>query len=60
VLPGDEFRLGPSRVAFRVPPSIETGDMNPDGRLALQLPAGKPTPGAILVLTDWLALLRRR
>ena len=60
ILPGDEFKLGPSRVSFRVPPSIETGDMAPDGRLALQLPAGKPVPGAIRVLTDWTSLLRKR
>jgi serine/threonine protein kinase len=60
VLPGPEFRLGPARVFQRVPAAIETGAVTPDGRYAIQLPAGRPLPAGIMVVTDWTSLLRRR
>ena len=60
ILPGPDFRLGPSRVFMRVPEAIETGDITNDGRTAVQLPAGKRQPEAITIVTDWTSLLRRR
>jgi Tol biopolymer transport system component len=60
ILPGPDFRVGPSSIFMRAPPAIETADMTRDGRLAVQLPAGKRQPEAITVVTDWTSLLRRR
>jgi len=60
VLPGPEFRLGPSRIYVRVPPTIETGDATRDGRLAVQVPAGKAPQIGITVVLDWPSGLARR
>ena len=60
ILPGPDFRVGPSRVFMRVPAAIQTGDITKDGRIAVQLPAGEAQPEAITIVTDWTSLLRRR
>ena len=60
VLPGPDVRLGASNVWGRVPSTIESAARSPDGRLAVQLPAGKPAPHRITVVTDWTTLLDRR
>jgi len=60
VLPGPDLRLGPPQVWARLPSNIESAAVTPDGRLAVQLPAGKAAPGRMIVVTDWTTLLNRR
>jgi len=60
VLPGPDLRIGAPKVWARLTPTIESAAVTPDGRLAVQLPAGKPAPGRLVVVTDWTTLLDRR
>jgi Tol biopolymer transport system component len=60
VLPGPDLRLDAPKIWGRLPPNIEGAAFTPDGRLALQVPAGKPAPGRMIVVTDWTTLLNRR
>jgi Tol biopolymer transport system component len=60
VLPGPDLRVGPPQIWGRLPLNVESGAVTPDGRIAVQVPAGKPAPGRMVVITDWTTLLNRR
>jgi Tol biopolymer transport system component len=61
VIPGPEFKLGPTRPLIRVPDTVLGGDMAPDGtRLLLLLPAGRPPANTVTVVLDWVQALRKR
>ena len=60
ILPGPDFRIGPVRTLLRAPPDIQGGDMTPDGRFAVLVPAGKPPQGSITVVLNWSGALRGR
>ena len=59
VLPGSEFRIGPAEPLVTAPQAILTGDIAPDGRFGVLLPAGRPEPAQIIVVLDWMSGLAR-
>jgi hypothetical protein len=61
VLPGAEFRTGPSRAVAQIPDDLIGITAAHDGRrLLVSRLAGKAPPRALTVLQDWPAALAKR
>ena len=61
VIPGDEFRLGPTRTFAAIPRDQITTDLTEDGRRILSLvPAGKPPANSLTVVLDWAEGLEKK
>jgi len=54
VIPGEDFRLGPPRTLFVLPPDqIETRWVREGERVLSLLPAGRPPTNSVTVVLDW-------
>ena len=61
MIPGPEFRLGPTRPLLRVNEDVRGGDLAPERKRALLLvAAGKPPANTVSVVLDWVQALRKR